>query len=106
MVYRLGLANSRAEARQLVRHRHFQVNGRLVNIPSYQVRPGDRIEVRERSRKIQRIAEALEAVDRRSVPSWLELDKDHFLGLAKSSPTREDISMNIDEDLIVAFYTR
>ena len=106
VVYRLGLASSRAEARQLVRHRHFQVNGRVVNIPSYQVRPGDRIEVREKSRTIQRIAEALEAVDRRSVPSWLELDKDHFLGHAKSSPTREDISMNIDEDLIVAFYTR
>ena len=106
VVYRLGLASSRAEARQLVRHRHFQVNGRVVNIPSYQVRPGDRIEVRGKSRKIHRIAEALEAVDRRSVPSWLELDKDHFLGHAKSSPTREDISMNIDEDLIVAFYTR
>ena len=106
VVYRLGLASSRAEARQLVRHCHFQVNGRVVNIPSYQVRPNDRIEVREKSRKIQRIAEALEAVDRRSVPSWLELDKDHFLGHAKSSPTREDISMTIDEDLIVAFYTR
>ena len=106
VVYRLGLASSRAEARQLVRHRHFQVNGKIVNIPSYQVRPGDRIEVRARSRKIQRIAEALETVDRRSVPSWLELDKEQFLGHAKSSPTREDISMNIDEDLIVAFYTR
>jgi len=106
VVYRLGLASSRAEARQLVRHRHFQVNGKTVNIPSYQVRSGDRVEVRDKSRKIQRIAEALEAVDRRSVPSWLELDKDHFLGHATSSPTREDISMNIDEDLIVAFYTR
>jgi len=106
VVYRLGLASSRAEARQLVRHRHFQVNGKIVNIPSYQVRPGDRIEVRGKSRKIARIAEALEAVDRRSVPSWLELDKEHFMGHAKSSPTREDISMNIDEDLIVAFYTR
>jgi len=106
VVYRLGLASSRAEARQLVRHCHFRVNGRVVSIPSYQVRPNDRIEVREKSRKIQRIAEALEAVDRRSVPSWLELDKDHFLGHAKSSPTREDISMTIDEDLIVAFYTR
>jgi small subunit ribosomal protein S4 len=106
VVYRLGLASSRAEGRQLVRHRHFQVNGKTVNIPSYQVRSGDRVEVREKSRKITRIAEALEAVDRRSVPTWLELDKDHFLGHAKSSPTREDISMNIDEDLIVAFYTR
>jgi small subunit ribosomal protein S4 len=106
VVYRLGLAGSRAEARQLVRHRHFQVNGRVVNIPSYQVRPGDRVEVREKSRKLQRIAEALETVDRKSIPSWLELDKDHFLGHAKSSPTREDISMTIDEDLIVAFYTR
>jgi small subunit ribosomal protein S4 len=106
VVYRLGLASSRAEARQLVRHRHFLVNGKVVNIPSYQVRPGDRIEVRGKSRKIQRIAEALEAVDRRSVPGWLELEKDHFLGQVKSSPAREDISMSIDEDLIVAFYTR
>jgi small subunit ribosomal protein S4 len=106
VVYRLGLASSRAEARQLVRHRHFQVNGKVVNIPSCQVRPGDRIEVRGKSRKIQRITEALEAVDRRSVPGWLELDKDHFLGQVKSSPAREDISMSIDEDLIVAFYTR
>lgn len=106
VVYRLGLASSRAEARQLVRHRHIQVNGKTVNIPSYQVRPGDRIEVREKSRKMQRITEALEAVDRRSIPAWLELDKDHLLGHAKASPTREDISMTIDEDLIVAFYTR
>ena len=106
VVYRLGLASSRAEARQLVQHRHFQVNGKTVNIPSCQVRPGDRVEVRDKSRKITRIAEALEAVDRRSVPSWLELDKDHFLGHATSSPTREDISMTIDENLIVAFYTR
>jgi len=106
VVYRLGFASSRAEARQLVRHRHFQVNGRTVNLPSYQVRPGDQVELRGKSRKLQRVAEALEAVDRRSVPSWLELDKDHFLGHVKSSPTREDISMDIDEDLIVAFYTR
>lgn len=106
VVYRLGLANSRAEARQLVRHRHFQVNGRIVNIPSYQVRTGDRIEVRQKSRKMQRIEEALETVDRRSIPSWLELDKENFAGHVKSSPTREDISMSIDEDLIVAFYTR
>ncbi len=106
VVYRLGLAGSRAEARQLVRHRHFQVNGRTVDIPSYQVRTGDRIQVREKSRKLHPITEALETVDRRSIPGWLELDKDQFAGQATASPSREDISMSIDEDLIVAFYTR
>ncbi len=106
VVFRLGFANSRPEARQLVRHRHVLVNGRIVNIPSFQVRQGDRIEIKEKSRKMQRILEALEAVDRRGVPNWLELDRDHFSGEVKSSPTREDISMSIDEDLIVAFYTR
>ena len=106
VVYRLGLANSRAEARQLVRHRHVQVNSRVVNIPSFQVRPNDKIQVREKSRKMQRILEAMETIDRKSVPSWLELERDEFSGLVKSLPAREDISMDIDENLIVAFYTR
>lgn len=106
VVYRLGFANSRAEARQLVLHRHIQVNGRVVNIPSFQVRPSDAVQVKEKSRKVSRIQEALEAVDRRGVPKWLELNKDQFAGEMKAAPTREDISMSIDENLIVAFYTR
>ncbi len=106
VVFRMGFGNSRAEARQLVRHRHIQVNGRTVNIPSFLVRPDDKIEVREKSRKMQRILEAIETIDRRAVPNWIELDKEHFCGSIKSLPTREDISMSIDENLIVAFYTR
>ena len=106
VIYRLGFANSRAEARQLVRHRHVQVNGRVVNIPSFQVRPNDKIEVREKSRKMQRILEAMETIDRKSIPGWLELERDQFSGSVKSLPSREDISMDIDENLIVAFYTR
>jgi small subunit ribosomal protein S4 len=106
VVFRLSFANTRPEARQLVRHRHVLVNGRPVNIPSFQVKPNDTIEIRTKSRKIDRIGEALEAMDRRGVPKWLELDKEHFSGQVKTPPSREDISQDIDENLIVAFYTR
>lgn len=106
VVFRLSFANTRAEARQLVRHRHFFVNGRTVNIPSFQVRPNDKIEVRTKSQKISRIVEALETMDRRGIPTWLELEKDQFTGSMKSLPLRDDISRDIDENLIVAFYTR
>ena len=106
VVFRLSFANTRAEARQLVRHRHFIVNGRTVNIPSFQVRPNDKIEVRTKSQKISRIVEALETMDRRGIPTWLELEKDQFTGSMKSLPLRDDISRDIDENLIVAFYTR
>lgn len=106
VVYRLGLANSRAEARQLVRHRHFLVNGRPVTIPSFRVRLNDSIELREKSRNMQRIQEAMEALDRRGVPKWLEMDKDRFTGRVRTPVAREDISRDINENLIVAFYTR
>ena len=106
VVFRLSFANTRAEARQLVRHKHVLVNGRTVNIPSFQVKPGDKVEVREKSRKMQRITEALEAMNRRGVPPWLELDGDQLAGTLKSTPSRDDISRDIDENLIVAFYTR
>ncbi len=105
-VFRLSFATTRPEARQFVRHRHVFVNGRPVNIPSFQVTTNDKIEIRKKSQKIERITDALETMDRGGVPKWLEVDKDHFTGLVKSSPSREDISMDIDEDLIVAFYTR
>ncbi len=105
-VFRLSFANTRPEARQLVRHRHFLVNGRTVDIPSFRVKSTDKIELRKKSQKIERITDALEAKDRRGVPKWLELDKDHFSGEVKTPPSREDISMDIDENLIVAFYTR
>jgi small subunit ribosomal protein S4 len=105
-VYRLGFANSRDEARQLVRHNHFAVNQSKVNIPSYLVKPGDVIEVREKSKKVVRIQEALEGVARRGVPQWLELDKDQMRGNVKSMPSREEITIPIQEKLIVELYSK
>jgi small subunit ribosomal protein S4 len=106
IVYRLGFANSRDEARQLVRHNHFLVNQSKVNIPSYLVKPGDVIELREKSKKVVRILEALEGVARRGVPQWLELDKDQMKGSVKGLPTREDITIPIQEKLIVELYSK
>lgn len=106
IVYRLGFANSRDEARQLVRHNHFLVNHSRVNIPSYLVKPGDVIELREKSKKIVRILEALEGVARRGVPQWLELEKDQMKGSVKGLPTREDITIPIQEKLIVELYSK
>jgi small subunit ribosomal protein S4 len=105
-VYRLGFANSRDEARQLVRHNHFSVNQSKVNVPSYLVKPGDVIEVREKSKKVVRIQEALEGVARRGIPQWLELDKDQMKGSVKSMPTREEITIPIQEKLIVELYSK
>ena len=106
IVYRLGFANSRDEARQLVRHNHFLVNQSKVNIPSYLVKPGDIIELREKSKKVVRILEALEGVARRGVPQWLELEKDQMKGSVKGLPTREDITIPIQEKLIVELYSK
>jgi len=106
VVFRLGFATSRAEARQLVRHGHFSVNGRTVDVPSFKVKPGSRVVLREGSRQIQRVADALEALERRSVPGWLELDKERFEGVVKTLPTREDVTMPIQEQLIVELYSR
>ncbi len=106
VVYRLGFSNSRNQARQLVRHRHFLVNGKKVDIPSYQTRPGDVIEVREKSKNIQTITEAVEAVVRRGMPQWIELDKEKMKGTVKSLPVREDIAMPIQENQIVELYSR
>jgi small subunit ribosomal protein S4 len=105
-VFRAGFADTRNEARQMVRHGHFSVNGRRVNIPSFKLSQGDAIEVREPSRKIVRIAEALETVDRRGVPAWLETDKKAFKAVVKTLPTREDITMPINEQLIVELYSK
>jgi small subunit ribosomal protein S4 len=103
---RFGFSSSHAEARQLVRHGHFTVNGKRINIPSYQVRPGDVIEVREKSRKIQKIVDALANVDRVPRPAWLELDKDAMRGKVTQAPTRADVSSDIDEQLIVELYSK
>jgi len=106
MIYRLGFANSRNEARQLVLHSHFNVNGHKVNIPSYLVDVGDVIELREKSRKVAKIGESLEAVARRSVPAWLELDKENYRGRIVALPSREDLTMPIREQLIVELYSK
>ena len=105
-VYRLGLATTRADARQLVRHKHLQVNGRAVNIPSFLLRPGDKVTIRERSKKLARIESALEVASRREQPDWLEFDRDHMIATVKTLPSREAITLPIQEQLIVEFYSR
>jgi small subunit ribosomal protein S4 len=102
----MGFSSSRDQARQLVRHNHFTVNGRKVNIPSYQVKIGDVIEVREKSRKIPVILEAMETVVRRETPTWLEVDRGNFGGVVKAFPNRADLTMPINEQLIVELYSK
>jgi len=106
MVYRLGFANSRAEARQLVRHGHFLVNERKIDVPSALVKPGDVVSVRERSRQIVRIQEALELSQRRGVPEWLEVDRPNFTGRIQGLPARGDLTMPINEKLVVELYSK
>jgi small subunit ribosomal protein S4 len=106
VVFRMGFATSRSEARQLVRHGHFLLNERKATIPSLQVKSGSKITVKEKSRKVARIAGALEALEGRSVPQWVEIDKENFEGTVKSLPAREDITMPIQEQLIVELYSR
>ena len=106
VVFRLGFATSRAEARQLVRHGHFRVNGRKASIPSMLLKPGAVVSLVEESRKVARIAGALEALEGRSVPQWLETDKESFEGTMKALPVRDDITMPIQEQLIVELYSR
>ncbi len=106
VVYRLGFAASRTEARILVRHNHFTLNGKKANIPSIQLRAGDVIELKEKSRKIACINESLDAVVRRGIPQWLELEKEAYKGVVKILPVREDITMPIQEQLIVELYSK
>jgi small subunit ribosomal protein S4 len=106
VVYRLGFTNSRAQARQLVRHKHFLVNGKRVDVPSFLVKIGDSIEVREKSKKIQALQDSLEAVVRRGVPQWLDLEKDAMKGNVKAFPLRDDLTMPMQEQLIVELYSK
>ncbi|HEX9614896.1 MAG TPA: 30S ribosomal protein S4 [Bacteroidota bacterium] len=107
IIYRSGFATSRNEARMLVRQGHFLVNGRKVNIPSFSVRVGDVTEVREKSRKIARVNEALDGVMRRGVPSWIELDRTAFKGTVKTLPIREEMTTPVfQEHLIVELYSK
>jgi small subunit ribosomal protein S4 len=106
VVYRLGFAVSRKEARQLVNHGHFRVNGRKVNQPAFLVREGEVIEVKERSRQILPIKAALEMVDARGVPAWLDLDRENMKATVRGLPAREEIAMPVNEQLVVDLYSR
>lgn len=106
MVYRMGFARSRTQARQLVRHGHFSVNGHRVDIPSYLLRTGDTVTVIDKSRKVQTIVESIEAVDRRGVPEWLSLEKDKFAAKVVAYPSREQLALPIQEHLIVELYSK
>jgi small subunit ribosomal protein S4 len=106
VAYRLGFASSRAEARTLVRHGHILVNGKKTNIPSYTVRAGDVISVKEQSRQIGRVLSAMEGAQRRGVPDWAEVDRDTLSGRIKILPSRGDVTMPINEKLIVELYSK
>lgn len=106
VVYALGYANSRREARQLVKHNHFLLNGARANIPSIVVKKGDVIQVTEASKEVVKIQSAMQAVARRSVPSWLEADHANFKGVVKDSPVRDDIALQVEENMIVEYYSR
>ena len=106
VAYRLGFAMSRAEARQLVRHAHFTVNGQKVNIPSYQVKPGDVIELKEGSRSLDKFKGSLEANASRVIPKWLEFDQANKVAKVVAVPAREDIDLPIEEHLIVELYSK
>jgi small subunit ribosomal protein S4 len=106
VVYRMGLATSRPQARQVVRHSHIQVNGRKVNIPSYLVKPGEVVEVREGSRKNASLVASLETTGRQSVPQWMEMDRDAMRARITKTPERQDISVPIQEQLIVELYSK
>lgn len=106
IVYRLGFASSRREARQLVKHRHFLVNGRVVDVPNYLVKEGDVVEVRSTSRDILAIQRGLASLETRGLPSWLELEKAQYRGKMRAFPTKEDLALPVNEQLVVEHYSR
>ena len=106
VVYRMGFGSTRAEGRQLVSHKAFTVNGIVVNIASYQVKPGDVIAVREKSKKQVRIVEALSLAEQIGMPSWVSVDAKKMEGTFKSSPDRSEIANDVNESLIVELYSR
>lgn len=105
-IYRLGFANSRNQARQLVRHNHIMINGKKVNIPSYLVNVGEEITLKEKSQKNQAVNESIEAVARRGVPSWLTADHTNYKGTVKTMPVREELTLPIQEQLVVELYSK
>lgn len=106
VVYRMGIGASRNQARQIVRHGHIQVNGIKVNVPSYQVKPGDVVAVRDRSKKLAEFADLSQVLERHTAPEWLAVDAPDLGGRVLSQPTREAIDIPLREELIVEFYSR
>ena len=106
IVFRLGFARTRREARQVVDHKHVLVNGKCVNVPSYLVKAGDVIEIREKSKSLQRYKDILEVTAGRLTPEWVDVDKEAFKGTVKNLPTREMIDVPVDEMLIVELYSK
>ena len=106
VVYRLGFANARRQARQLVRHGHIQVNGRKVDIPSFQVNAGDEVAVREKSRQLTMVAQAMEFTSHQPAPTWLEVDRENLKGRVSALPKRGDINLPVNEQLIVELYSK
>jgi small subunit ribosomal protein S4 len=106
VAYRMGFASTRAEARQLVGHKGVTVNGQVVNIPSYQVNPGDEIAVREKAKKQQRVQNALQLAGEAGFPEWVEVDQTKMSGVLKQLPDRDDILPDINENLVVELYSK
>ncbi len=106
VIFRLGWARTRREARQIVGHRHVLVNGKIVNIPSYLIKAGDTIEIKERAKSSERYKEVLEMTSGRIVPTWLESDKENLKGAVKALPSREEIDVPVDELQIVELYSK
>ena len=106
VVHRMGFATSRAQARQLVNHRHIEVNGRLVDIPSFEVRAGDIVQLRQKAKKIVQVQAAVASAQARGIPEWLQIDPENFSGSVVSLPVREHITLPIQEQLIVELYSK
>ncbi len=106
VIFRLGLARTRKEARQMVGHKMVLVNGKQVNIPSYTVAVGDKIEIKEKKKSIQRVKDVLEATNGRLVPAWLEMDRENLTATVKEIPTRDQIDVPVDEVFIVELYSK
>ena len=106
VVFRMGFARTRREARQIVDHKHITVNGKIINIPSYQIKAGDVIEVKEASKNIQRFKDVAEIAAARLTPEWIDVDKENFKGTVKEFPSRDAIDVPVDEMLIVELYSK
>ena len=106
VVFRMGFARTRREARQVVDHKHVLVNGKVINVPSYQIKAGDVIEIKESGKSMQRYKDIVEVTGGRLVPEWMDVDIDNFKGTVKNLPTREMIDVPVDEMLIVELYSK